>query len=505
VREQAAIVLTQNSGIEEVFAAVGRKKLICLLFLSMSFAVGGCSSGSDSDADSDTTPQTIAWAPCPEAQAGTTPNLECGTLNVPLDWSAPAGEKITIGLMRSKATDTAHRLGSIVINPGGPGSSAFSMVTHSRLSARVRAQFDVVAMDPRGVGQSTQVKCPVAWSGVTLQPQTETQFAQMAKANADYYQACKQATGSLIDHVDTISVAHDLDEVRKALGDNRLNFVGFSYGTAMAETYARLYPKNVRALVLDGVLDYSLPLTDFVKTEADASEDELARFAAKCQSDSTCPLYGQDALAVFDQVVTKANAGQLKNESSPISAEVVTGATGSALTSAGDFTQSGWAYLANALKNAQSGDGAAFANLYDFYQGAQRTISCLDKPVSISNWTDYQPIRNLSMQSPHLAANVQTFQVTSGCVNWGAPALSTPVIQTGQIDGGRMLLVTATHDPSTPAAWAESVQTRLPGSALIYRDGDGHVSYPYSTCIQNLVDSFLFTTKLPVNGQRCEA
>jgi pimeloyl-ACP methyl ester carboxylesterase len=477
--------------------------MTCLLFVLTSVAVGGCSSGSSSDSDTAFTPQAISWAPCPESTAEGTPNLECGTLKVPLDWSAPAGEQITLGLMRSKATDTAHRLGSIFTNPGGPGHSAFSTVISSKLSARVRAQFDVVAMDPRGVGQSTPVKCPTAWSGDTLQPQTEAQFARMAKANADYYQACKQATGALIDHVDTISVARDVDAVRKALGEKSLNFVGFSYGTAIAETYARLFPNNVRALVLDGVLDYALPSTSFVKTEADASEDELARFAAKCQSDSTCPLYGQDALAVFDQVVNKANAGQLKNGNSLVSGEVVTGAAGGALTGAGDFTQSGWAYLADALKKGQSGDGTAFASIYDFYQGAQRTIACLDKPVFISSWADYQPILSLSAQSPHLAANVQTFQVTSGCVNWGAPALSTPVIQTASINGSKMLLVTATHDPSTPASWAEAVQNRLPGSALIYREGDGHLSYKYSQCIQNFVDDFLFTTKLPANGQRC--
>jgi pimeloyl-ACP methyl ester carboxylesterase len=489
-----------------VFAAVGRKKITGFLFLLMSFAVGGCSSGSDNDSGTTPAPQTIAWAPCSETLAEKTPNLECGTLSVPLDWSAPSGEQITLGLMRSKATDVAHRLGSIVVNPGGPGGPAFMLVTSSMLSARVRAQFDVVAMDPRGVGQSTQVKCPVAWSGETLQPQTEAQFARMAKANADYYQSCKQATGALIDHVDTISVVHDLDAVRKALGDERLSFAGFSYGTAIAETYARIFPNNVRALLLDGVLDYALPSPVFVKTEADASEDELARFAAKCQSDSACPLFGEDVLAVFDQVVNKANAGQLKDGSSLVNGEVVTGAAGTMLTVAGSFSESsGWAFLADSLKKARSGDGAAFAKYYDFYQGTQRAISCLDKPVAISNWAEYQSIRNMSTQSPHLAANVQTLQVTSACINWGAPALPAPVAQTDPIDGSKMLLVTATHDPSTPASWAEGVQTRLPGSALIYRDGDGHLSYKYSQCIRDMVDDFLTTTKLPANGQLCPA
>jgi pimeloyl-ACP methyl ester carboxylesterase len=476
---------------------------VCLIPLFV--GVSGCSSGVDSG--SEAAAQPIAWTPCPADETGNTTGLECGSVNVPLDWANPSGEKITLGLMRSKATDPAHRLGSIVVNPGGPGYTSFDVVTHNALGERVRALFDVVAMDPRGVGHSTQVKCPVAWAGETLLPQTEAQFVQMANANRAYYNACRQATGALIDHVDTNSVAHDLDVVRQALGEQKLNFLGQSYGTAMAEAYARIYPNNARALVLDGVLDYHLPTATFVKSEVDATEDALARFASACQSDSGCALYGQSPLATFDQVVRQANAGQLQNAGTRVNGEIVTGAAGAMLTASGNFTssESGWAYLAKALQKAQSGDGSAFAQMYSYYQDAQRAISCLDKPVAISSWADYQPVHDIAAQSPHMAGNVQTLQVTTGCIGWGAPALAQPVIQPGLVNGDRMLLVTSTHDPSTPASWAESMQARLPGSALIYREGDGHTSYRYSTCIQNYVDDFLITGKRPANGLRCAA
>ncbi len=406
--------------------------------------------------------------------------------------------------MRSKATDSGHRLGSIVVNPGGPGSAAFDLVVASYLSERLRAQFDIVAMDPRGVGESTPINCPAAWAGKTLLPQTEADFNQMAQANAAYYRACKQATGALIDHVDTVSVARDLDAVRKALGDERLTFAGFSYGTAVAQTYARFFPNRVRALLLDGVLDYQQPAATFVKTEVDAAEDSLVRFAARCQSDSSCALYGQDPLMAFDQVVSKANLGQVLKQGSAINGEVVTGGAGDFLLMAGDFVskESGWAALANAIKQAQSGDGTEIAGDFDFYQGVQRAISCLDKPVSISNWTDYQTIRSAA-QSPHLGGNVQTLQTTTACIGWGAPAPAVPVIQPGLVNGSRMLLVTSTHDPSTPASWAQNVQSRLPGSALVYREGDGHTSYQYSACIRKYADDFLITGTLPANGGRC--
>jgi pimeloyl-ACP methyl ester carboxylesterase len=479
----------------------GIKKLAHVCLFSISTLLLGCSPGSDSDI----TTQPIAWAACPKSDVGAASNLECGNLSVPLDWAKPSGEKITLGLIRSKATDAANRLGSIVVNPGGPGASAFDLVTASMFSERLRARFDIVAMDPRGVGHSTPIKCPVPWNGGTLLPQTEAQFAQMASANRSYYEACKQATGELIDHVDTISVVHDLDSVRQALGEQRLNFVGLSYGTAIAETYARTFPNNVRALVLDGVLDYSLPVATFIKSETDEAEEELARFATACQADSACPLYGAQPLAVFDQTVARANAGQLLQAGKPISGEIVTGATPAFLTSSGNFTSSkmGWAALAAALSKAQSGDVSTFADLYSYYQDAQRAIACLDKPVAISTWADYQPIRELGAQSPHLAGNVQTLQVTTGCIGWGAPALAQPVIQTSPINGDRMLLVTSTHDPSTPASWAEGVHARLPGSSLIYREGDGHTSYSYSACIRDHVDQFLITGTLPSNGQRC--
>lgn len=479
-----------------------RRAGLISLAVSAFAAIAACSSGSDTS----TPAEQITWSPCQRpTSTGAQGTFECGTLKVPLDWARPNGEKITLALTRAKATDTQNRLGAVLMNPGGPGEAALGLVNYAYLSERVRARFDTVAMDPRGVGGSTPVKCPTAWTGTTLHPQSAAEFDQMKKANADYYQACKQATGDLIDHVDTVSVVRDVEAVRKALGEKKLNFVGLSYGTAIAAEYARVYPDNSRALVLDGVLEYQQPAVSFLKTEAAASEDELSRFAAACKSDAGCALYGQDPLAVFDQTVQKANAGQLQGAKGPVIGETVTGAAGGFLTNVGTFSppEGGWSLLASSLSKAQSGDGTAFEKAYDYYQGVQRAITCLDKPVDIASWAAYGPLHNLEAQSPHLAGNVQTWQATTGCIGWGAPALAEPVAPPGQVAGQPMLLVTATHDPSTPAAWAESVHERYPGSSLIYRDGDGHTSYATSECIRNYVDDFLISGKLPASGQMC--
>lgn len=476
---------------------------LILLAVSVLAAIAACFSGSDSSAP----PEQIAWSPCqrPIDGNGTKGNFECGTLKVPLDWAKPNAEKITLALTRAKATDTQNRLGAILANPGGPGAAGLDLVNFPLFSERLRARFDLIGMDPRGVGESTPIKCPSAWNGTTLQPQNAAEFDQLKKANADYYQACKQTTGDLIDHVDTVSVVRDVEAVRKALGEKKLNFVGLSYGTAIAAEYARLYPNNSRALVLDGVLEYQQSALSFVKSGMVAAEDGLSRFASACQSDAGCALYGQEPLAVFDQTVQKANAGQLQGAKGLVKGETVTGSAGEFLHNVGTFSPpaGGWSFFADLLKKAQSVDGSGFSANYDYYQGVQRAITCLDKPADIGSWAAYGPVHNLEAQSPHLAGNVQTWQATTGCIGWGAPALAEPVAPPGLVVGQPMLLVTSTHDPSTPAAWAESVRARYPGSSLIYREGDGHTSYMTSECIRNYVDDFLISGKLPASGQMC--
>ena len=198
----------------------------------------------------------ISWTPCPGR-----PEVQCGTLRVPLDWARPTGARITLALARHLATDPAHRIGALFINPGGPGGSGVEVATIADLvfSPELVARFDIVGVDPRGIGGSTPITCrtPVSQPGFTLFPRTEAQFQRMVRQNRELGRGCLERTGPLLGHVDTVSVARDHEAVRIGLGERTFNWLGLSYGTQIGANYAQLFPQRIRAMVFDAALDHS--------------------------------------------------------------------------------------------------------------------------------------------------------------------------------------------------------------------------------------------------------
>jgi pimeloyl-ACP methyl ester carboxylesterase len=271
------------------------------------------------------TPMTeLLWSPCPAPLATTAtpvvdpakfpPGLQCATLPVPLDYRQPEGEQITIGLNRLPAFDPEQRIGSLVFNPGGPGGAATDIIALEALGAplftpAVRANFDIVGMDPRGVGASTPVRCdPAIWNEVVSWfPRDETSVAQLREHYLAFGESCLRLSGPLLGHLDTTNVARDLESVRAALGEGKLNFLGLSYGSQLGAAYAELYPENIRVMALDGALDHSQEASSMLADEAGAYEDAFGRFARWCSEEPDCALNGRDATAFFDELVRRAD------------------------------------------------------------------------------------------------------------------------------------------------------------------------------------------------------
>src|SRR6478752_5937212 len=202
--------------------------------------------------------QKIAWAKCFGGP------FQCGTLQVPLDYSRPGGSTISLAVARLPATDPAHRIGSLVLNPGGPGGSGviYTVTAGPDLyTPEVRARFDLVGFDPRGIASSSALRCfgnDKPWAGVFTPfpfPSTDDELAQWIAADSTLVNACDQRGGAIADHMATADVARDMDSLRAALGDSKLTYAGVSYGSYLGVTYANLFPDRVRALVVDGVLD----------------------------------------------------------------------------------------------------------------------------------------------------------------------------------------------------------------------------------------------------------
>lgn len=261
-----------------------RPKRIVLLAVGATVALSSTllvTQAATAETEPATPPSSIVeWEPCEDA-----PDIHCGSIEVPLNWDEPEGEKIELALARRAATDPDERLGTIVMNPGGPGGSGVEDVkTDLFITPEVAAKYDYVGFDPRGVGESTPIECRESdlddMSGY-MPPADATEFVALEKANATLAAGCEDLTGPLVDHVDNMQTVHDMDAIRDAVGDEKLNFLGLSFGSMMGQQYAEEYPERVGAMVLDGIMDHSLESTwDFVDSETLAAERNFDAWAA---------------------------------------------------------------------------------------------------------------------------------------------------------------------------------------------------------------------------------
>jgi pimeloyl-ACP methyl ester carboxylesterase len=257
----------------------------------------------------------LTWRPCPTQYA---PTADCASVVVPLDRAHPNDGTVTLPLMRLPAEDPAHRIGSLLTNPGGPGLSGVEVISYGGQGlpletpelAEVRKRFDVVGFDPRGVGHTTPaITCDpekLYDPGVNRYPESRADYDKLAAHNRAAGQDCRARTGPLLSHVDTQSAAADIESIRVALGEPKISWLGLSYGTDLGAAYAAKHPDRIRAMVLDGAVDHAVPTRRAILQEGVATEDGLFRFARWCATSDECALRGQDVLAKYDALMSTA-------------------------------------------------------------------------------------------------------------------------------------------------------------------------------------------------------
>ena len=481
------------------------------------FTLISCNKGTISNNESQTTKLSnetkqllfsISWTPCEKTinHKGDKFNFECGKMDVPLNWKKKDGDKIKISFVRSKAKKTSERIGSLILNPGGPGGSSIEMAAAISASPHfnnITSRFDIIGMDPRGVGESSAVTCEKSWEGNTYFPKNKDEYQALITENTNYYQSCLKGTGERLHYIDTVNVAHDLDAARIALGESKLNFLGLSYGTAIAATYAEIFPNNSRALVLDGVLDHSQNLIDFGKTEAMAAELVLANFVSWCTSNTDCELNRQNVFKIIDNIVKKANESPIhydaKDKSKTMNGEQIQGAIQGFLAAG----EEEWLDLAKALNSSKNGDASSLVKHAVADSHSQIAITCLDYPSDIKSWEQFLEYKEtVQSVSPHLGANVQAWRAIAVCTGWHNP-VNNPPHNLHITKEQPALIVTARHDPATSFKWAERVASQIPGNSFVIYEGNIHVSYFKSNCIFNLVNNFLISGNLPLNNTIC--
>lgn len=509
---------------QTLMRAVARSKrpgsLLAVLALVVAAIAGACGSAAPSGPASTGGPSassaaltsspvlTLTWRSCGGA-------YECARLAVPLDYAAPSGSTIDIFMARLPASDQAHRIGSLLVNLGGPGGPGIPWLQNdgaAALPAEVRARFDIVAFDPRGTGLSSPVSClgdaamdamravdPIAHS-------TAERDALLASAAA-FAAACEAKSGAVLPFVSTESTARDLDRIRAALGEKELSYIGYSYGTYLGARYATLFPGNVRALVLDSAIDSTVDPLTLAEEQAKAIEAALDRFLDDCGADATCAFNsGGDPAGAFDALMQAV-------EQKPIAAGA--GRTlgyGDAVTGVASLLKAAdWAGLATGLANARGGNGstllaAADGELgrnaygqYDSFAAASAAIHCLDIYARYDVATLDRLATRLASVAPRTGRGYPTH-----CQSWPVRAASPPAAVVAP-SGTSLLVIGLTGDPATPYAWSERMVRTLGNATLLTVRAEGHtlLTHPENACAADAVARYLVDLEVPAAGLTC--
>jgi len=465
---------------------------------------------------------TVQWRDCADEaravfrQAPRSVTYECATIAVPRDWAQPSGETFDIALLRARAAGQRDRIGSLVVNPGGPGGSGVQLAVYlsAGLPAEITRRFDIVGFDPRGVGRSSPIKCLSdadldRMFGYEPDPVTDAQFEGAVAIARQAGEACAAKYGETLRLFSTEQAARDLEAVRAAVGDEKLTYLGYSYGTLLGATYAQLFPGAIRALVLDGAVDPRLDAIAASEGQAKGFERAFDAFATWCRTSAgLCPV-GPDARATVAAVLDRARRAP------------VPGDDGRAATAGWVFTaivaslydQQRWSQLAGAIDDLRDGDPAGIFRLADMYAerddsgrysnlfDANTVINCADSDVKLT----VEQVRDLQAQwrerYPLFGGPLATSLLTCGL--W--PGQRDPY-PTGPANGAPPILVVGTTgDPATPYEQTPRLAEMLGVGVVLTWEGEGHTAYPHTRCITEVVNAYLVDLKTPAHGHTCPA
>jgi pimeloyl-ACP methyl ester carboxylesterase len=448
-------------------------------------------------------------------------SFECGRTDVPISYEEPQGATLPLFLVRVKLAGQTDRIGSLVVNPGGPGGSGSDAAIGLSLTLPedVLRRFDLVGFDPRGVGLSTPVECipaPLKDQLVASEPRPVTdQQLDAAFALADEVgKDCTKKYGDALGTFNTVDTARDMDRLRQALGDAQLTYLGYSYGTTLGSTYAELFPDNVRALVLDGAVDPDKDPVADAEASAKGFETGFDAFAENCKGlVAGCPIGDNPREFVYD-LLDRAEQNPIPSKKA---GETRTATAGVVLSGvqAGLYDQQSWPQLAQALAAAAKGDSAGLFSLSDNYSGrlqdgtysnlfdANLAINCADTPTDqqVSSAEVRRLAGEWNQKYPLFGAGSAVSLYT--CSTWDAKR--TPLPHRDAAGAAPILVVGNAGDPVTPLPGAVDMAHDLASGILLTWQGQGHTSYPKTPCVTDAVDKYLIDRTAPQDGLTCPA
>jgi pimeloyl-ACP methyl ester carboxylesterase len=435
-------------------------------------------------------------------------------LAVPFDYQDPSLGSFTLFLTRRPAGDQKFKVGSMLVNPGGPGFGGSSVAADAEyyFSDELLDRFDIIGWDPRGTGKSTPaVDCVDEYDdyfGIDSTPESPEEKQAIIDAGQSFNDKCETNSGEILPYISTQATARDMDSIRRALGEEKITYFGFSYGSELGATWATMFPETVRAAVLDGASDPNATSLDQGLAQAQGFEKQLDAFLSKCSKRVACVFNSNgNSAAALDKLITDIDAKPLvvSADRTPVTQGVMYTALAQAM-----YSDALWPQLERALSDAVKGDGAGLLQLYDDYfqrkpdgsygneLEAFLAISCLDDPGPTS-------VEEVDAQIPVFTKAAKRFGASFAygysCALW--PVAQAPRITITGRGAGPIIVIGTTGDPATPIESSRKAARSLEGGLFLTVKADQHTGYGLNTCVVETVDRYLIDLKAPADGKVC--
>lgn len=456
--------------------------------------------------------QVLRWEQCGDFQ--------CATAAAPIDWDDPSGGDIELALIRQPAQE--DRIGSLFVNPGGPGVSGYDFVADSLDTAvpePIQDRYDIVGFDPRGVGRSSAVTCledddldRLLYGSAAGSRGSDTWLNTQNERTHAFGQACLTKSGALLANVDTVSTARDLDMLRAAVGEEHLDYLGFSYGAYLGTVYAGTFPDRVGRLVLDGAIDPALGDAQLTIGQAQGLEAALRAYLAACMPAATCPFQGtvDDAMATVRGILDAVS----KNPIASTDGRLLTADTLLIAIAAPLYDAETWPALDTLFATVVAGQAEFALTIADGYYGrtpdgeyesnlmeALRAVRCLDYPVQNSVSVMKEHGKALTQAAPYLGPYLAYGDLA--CLSWPFRSERTPAPITAP-GAAPILVLGTTNDPATPYAWAVAVASQLESGVLVTLQGEGHTALGAgNACVDATVEQYLLDGVVPAADVVC--